>query len=146
MKVELKLQPGLEQPRIQILADRETPELKRLMEYLEQLDLSPIPATDGDRAVLLAPDEVLRFYAEGKGVRAQTKDNSYAVRLRLYELEQRLDSHTFVRISNSEIVNLKQVTALDLSLAGTIRMTLAGAVTTYVSRRYVKKIKQAIGL
>jgi len=43
-------------------------------------------------------------------------------------------------------VNLKKVTALDLSLAGTIRMTLGGTVTTYVSRRYVKKIKQAIGL
>jgi len=146
MKVELKLQPGLEQPTILIQADRETEELRQLVEYLRGLDLSPIPAVDGDRAILLHPGQVLRFYAEGKGVRAQTEENSYSVRLRLYELEQRLDSHTFVRISNSEIVNLKKVTALDLSLAGTIRMTLGGTVTTYVSRRYVKKIKQAIGL
>ena len=51
-----------------------------------------------------------------------------------------------MRISNSEIVNLKKVTSLDLSLTGTIRMTLNGSVTAYVSRRYVKKIKQAIGL
>ena len=51
-----------------------------------------------------------------------------------------------VRISNSEIVNLDYVTALDLSLAGTIRMTLDHSVNTYVSRRYVKRIKEALGL
>lgn len=146
MKVEFEPVPGLEQPRIIIRADRMTRELEQLIRRLSQLDISPIPAADGERAVLLCPDDVLRFYAEGKGVRAQTMEGSYSVRLRLYELEERLDGNTFVRISNSEIVNLKKVTALDLSLAGTIRMTLCGSVTTYVSRRYVKKIKQAVGL
>ena len=70
----------------------------------------------------------------------------YDLRERLYELEGKLDRHTFVRISHSEIVNLRKVTALDLSLTGTIRMTLAGGVVCYVSRRYVKKIKEALGL
>ena len=61
-------------------------------------------------------------------------------------LEERLDGRSFVRVSNSEIVNLKRVTALDLRLTGTIRMTLTGGVTVYVSRRYVKKIKEVLGL
>ena len=43
-------------------------------------------------------------------------------------------------------MNLKRVTALDLSLTGTIRMTLTGGVTAYVSRRYVKKLKEVLGL
>ena len=51
-----------------------------------------------------------------------------------------------MRISHSEIVNLKKVTALDLSLTGTIRMTLSDVTACYVSRRYVKKIKEALGL
>ena len=69
------------------------------------------------------------------------------MKLRLYELEERLDPGAFVRISHSEIVNLKQVTALDLSLAGTIKMTLAGgAAVCWVSRRYVPRIRQALGL
>ena len=41
-------------------------------------------------------------------------------------------------------VVLKKVTGLDLALSGTIRMTLQGDVTTFVSRRYVKKIKQTL--
>ena len=50
----------------------------------------------------------------------------------------------FVRVSNSEIVNLDRVTALDLTLAGTIKMTLEGGTVCWVSRRYVRKIRQAL--
>lgn len=146
MKVELKLQPGLEEAKIVIYAPEETEALQQLMEQLEKKDLSPILALKGERTFLLPPETILRFFADGKGVCAQTAEDTYLVRLRLYELEERLDPHAFVRISNSEIVNLKKVTSLDLSLTGTIRMTLNGSVTAYVSRRYVKKIKQAIGL
>ena len=146
MKVELKLQPGLEEPNIVIYASQETEELRQLMEQLAKKDLSPILALKNERTFLLPPETILRFFTDGKGVSAQTAEGTYLVRLRLYELEERLDPHTFVRISNSEIVNLKKVTSLDLSLTGTIRMTLNGSVTAYVSRRYVKKIKQAIGL
>lgn len=146
MKVEIKLESGLSEPRLVIHAPEETEQLRRLVEQLSRLDFSPIPAQLGERTVLLQPEQVLRFFTDGKGVSAQTAQEVYALRLRLYELEQRLDPRTFVRISNSEIVNLKTVTALDLSLAGTIRMTLNGSLTAYVSRRYVKKIKQAIGI
>ena len=87
------------------------------------------------------------LYAQDKGVYARSETGEvYALRLRLYELEERLDSHTFVRISHSEIVNLKQITALDLTLSGTIKMTLRDGSACFASRRYVKKIKQALGL
>lgn len=101
----------------------------------------------GDAALRVPPGDVLRFYAQDKGVFAQTADGVFTVRQRLYELEESLDPHVFVRVSHGEIVNLRQVTALDLSLSGTIKMTLSGgAAVSYASRRYVKKIKQALNL
>ena len=100
----------------------------------------------GEQTRRIPQGDFLRFYTDGKGVSAQTAEDTFAVRLRLYELEERLDPRRFVRISNSEIVNLDRVTALDLSLTGTICMTLNGNVTAYVSRRYVKKIKETLGL
>lgn len=51
-----------------------------------------------------------------------------------------------MRISNGEIINLDKVTAVDLSLTGTIRMPLGEAGYAYVSRRYVKKIKEVLRL
>ena len=77
---------------------------------------------------------------------AQTDTGEYVLRLRLYEAEQRLNRHSFVRISNSEIINLKKVKGFDLSFAGTICVTLTNGTVTYVSRRYVAKIKQVLGI
>lgn len=147
MDVEVKIEPGRQEPKIIILAGEETASLRQLAEQLSSLALGPIPVWQGERTRLLSQGEFLRFYADGKGVSAQTGSGEiWSVRLRLYELEEKLDPLQFVRISNSEIVNLKRVTALDLSLAGTIRMTLDGSVHTYVSRRYMKKIKETLNL
>ena len=147
MDVEWKLDPNRREPKVIILAGEITPELEELARQLAGLSLAPLTVWRGDRALLIEQRDFLRFYADGRGISAQTvQKEAYAVRLRLYELEERLDRRRFVRISNSEIVNLEHVTALDLSLAGTIRMTLGHSVNTYVSRRYVKKIKEALRL
>ena len=98
------------------------------------------------RAVPLAAEDILRCYGEEKGVKCQTPGGVYDLKERLYELEGRLDRHTFVRISHSEIINLRKVRGLDLSLAGSIRIRLEGDVETFVSRRYVTRMKRVLGL
>ena len=145
-EVEFKLEPGRQEPKIVILAGEESGELRRLAERLSRLALGPIPVSRGEEKLLLPQKDFLRFYADGKGVSAQTAEETYAVRLRLYELEEQLDQVRFVRISNGEIVNLDRITAVDLSLSGTIRVTLDDQVHTYVSRRYMKKIKETLNL
>lgn len=146
MEVELRIDPGRKEPRIVIYAGAETEDVRRLMQDLSGRSLEPISVWEGERTMPVPQGDFLRFYTEGKGVAAQTTGGTWAVRLRLYELEAVLDRARFVRISNSEIINLDRVTAVDLSLTGTIRMTLDQAVTVYVSRRYVKKIKETLGL
>lgn len=146
MDVEFKLDPAQTEPKITITAADLSDEIRDLLMRLEHGRPAAITATRGDRAVLLAPEHVLRFFADGKAVSVQTAEGIFSVRHRLYELEELLDRHKFARISHSEIVNLSHVTALDLSLSGTIRMTLTGGVTCFVSRRCLKKIKQALDL
>ena len=145
MEVEVRIEPERTDVRVVIHAPARTEEVERLLARLSEQEDSLL-GFRGTKAVTLAPEAVLRFYGEDKEVRAQTTEGVYTVRHRLYELEERLDRQQFVRISHSEIVNLRQVTGLDLGLTGTIRMTLTGGVTTYVSRRYVKKIKEVLGL
>lgn len=147
MKVELKIEPGLKRPEVVVRAPALTPEVERLVRRLEGEGENPtVTAYRDGEVLLLARPDVLRFFAEGKGVSCQTAGGVYTVRRRLYELEEELAGTRFVRVSNSEIVNLDKVSALDLSLTGTIKMTLEGNTVVYVSRRYVKKIKQAVGL
>ena len=144
MKVEVRIDPGCGELSAIITAPALTDEVRALAARLA--GSAALIGWDGDRAVPLPEEDILRCYGEEKGVKVQTAGGVYDLRERLYELEARLDRHAFARISHSEIVNLRKITALDLSLTGTIRVTLAGGTVCWVSRRYVKKIKEAIGL
>lgn len=144
MEVKVQIDPNCGEPSVTITAPALTDEVKALAARLSGGGV--LTGWQGERAFPLREEELLRCFAQDKGVKAQTVGGVYDLKERLYELEGKLDRHTFVRISHSEIVNLKKVTALDLSLTGTIRITLAGNTVCYVSRRYVKKIKEALGL
>ena len=92
MEVELKLEPGRQEPKVVILAGEDSPSLERLRAHLSGLSLGPITVWRGERALPVRQEEFLRFFADGKGVSAQTENQIYAVHLRLYELEERLDT------------------------------------------------------
>ncbi len=145
MEVRFHMDPSAEGVTVTVTAPAETEEVKALRALLSPY--TPIPGFQGDRAVLLDPAEAVRFYAQDKGVFAETAAGEvYAVKLRLYELEERLSGRAFARCSNSELVNLRAVTALDLTMSGTIKLTLRGGGVCWVSRRNVKNIKKALGL
>ena len=147
MKVEIRLQEGCPEPHIILVADHMTRELESLVKQLQQNQNLAVAGFQGSQAVLLEPERILRLYAsQGKVFAGTTDDNEYVVKARLYELEARLASEGFVRISNSELVNLRQIKGFDLSLSGTIRVTLSDGQTTYVSRRYMGKIKERLGI
>lgn len=105
-----------------------------------------ISGSKDDKVEVLEQANLIRIYASGGKVFAATDKGEYVLRLRLYELEERLDARQFVRISNSEIVNLRKVSNFDLSFTGTICVKLQDGTVTYVSRRYVPKIKKILGL
>lgn len=146
MHVDIQIDPTLKEVCVTVRAPAQTPEVDALLARLNSRDDRLLGFRDGE-AVPLEPASILRFYGEDKGVLAQTASGLWTVRERLYELEQRLEGLRFVRVSHSEIINLQAVTALDLRLTGTIRITLAeGAAVCYVSRRYVKRIKEVLGI
>ncbi len=144
MEIELRIEPERPDISVTVRAPARTPEVESLLDRLDGGER--LLGFQGDRAERLEPSGILRFYGEEKEVRAQTAAGVFTVRQRLYELETQLAAQQFARISHSEIVNLRQVTALDLSLTGTIRLTLKDGTVCYTSRRYVRKIKEVLGL
>lgn len=142
MKVEINIDPACEDPRIVIHTDRMTEEIESLVRRLSAPSPQTIP-TQTERGVELLPVEsIIRIYAERQKVYAQTAAGLYPLKARLYEMEQRLDGRSFVRISSSELVNTRMITGMDFSLTGTICVSLKGGITTYVSRRHVSEIKK----
>ena len=148
MKLNINIDVGAKEPEILITTAHMTEDVNRVVEFVSRLDDSPtiLSGIRDDKVELLDYDAIIRIYAEEGKVFARTEQGLYQIRLRLYEVEERMDNGKFVRISNSEIVNLKKVKSLDLSFVGTICMELSNGEVSYVSRRYVSKIKKVLGL
>lgn len=146
MKVEVKIDPSYTEPKIVILTASMTDEVSRLMQRLSDNDPHIISGSRDGKIKVLEQNDLFRVYASNGKVFAETGGGEYLLRLRLYEAEERLDPTHFVRISNSEIINLKKVKNFDLSFTGTIFVELMNGTTTYVSRRFVAKIKKLLGI
>ena len=83
------------------------------------------------------------IYSQDGKVLIKTKDGKeYQSRSRIYELENALPQESFLRISNSEIVNFDNVDRLNLKMSGTILIIFKSGNESYSSRRYIKKIKE----
>ncbi len=123
-----------------------TEEITTLMQRLSDHIPQEIVGFDGDVVRLLEPADIVRIYAAIGKVFAVIGDKEYILRLRLYEAEERLNGKGFVRISNSEIINIKKAKKFDLSTVGTICVSLANGNVSFVSRRYVTKIKKTLGI
>ena len=117
MQLSIKIDVNYEEPETVITTARMTDEVNRIVDFINQADTvtTIISGIKNNKIELLAQESLFRIYAEGGKVFAKTEYDLYQLRLRLYELEERLDDTLFVRISNSEIVNLKKVKNLDLS-------------------------------
>ncbi len=146
MKVEIQIDPACTDTHIVILCKQIDDDVSRMAKLLEAQSPQLIVGTKENTMTLLEPHTLIRIFGEGGKVVAITKQGQYQLRLRLYELEECLNSKQFVRISNSEIINIKEVNNFDLSTAGTIRVNMSNQSYTYVSRRYVKRIKQILGI
>jgi DNA-binding LytR/AlgR family response regulator len=94
--------------------------------------------------VMLPQRKIFRIYIVNRKILIQTSERLYEVRKNLRDLEEMLDSESFIRISQSEILNLKRVKNFDFSSTGTIEVELENGDKTYVSRRRVKEIKAAL--
>lgn len=146
MKIEIKIDDTAAETKVIIVTREVTESVQALVKRLSEEHPKVIAGFSEDTVRLLEQEEILRIYAADGKVFAVTEKGEFTLRLRLYELEERLDKKRFVRISNSEIVNLSKVKGFDLSFSGTIRVSLTNGTSTYVSRRYVSKIKTTLGL
>ncbi len=161
MRVEIKIDRACDEPRVVVQTAEVTEEVRELVKRVEnEFGTRPtdrdkeekpeephtIAGIRDEKVEILEQEDIVNVFANGGKVFAVTEKGEYVLRLRLYEAERRLAKDRFVRISNSEIINLKKVDHFDLSFAGTICVRLINGTTTYVSRRQVAKLKKILGI
>ena len=97
MQIEIKTDSSCKEPKVIIVTDAVTEEVQAILKKLSEDGPQIISGMRNEKLKVLEQSELIRIYASGGKVFALTKEGEYVLRLRLYELEERLDKHTFVR-------------------------------------------------
>lgn len=121
-----------------------TPAMQSMVDELQKQDV----LLWGYQEKVVTPlklDEIIRIKTESTEVHVQDISGTYKVKQRIYQLAELLPDN-FIQISSGEIVNFDFIDHLKLSGNGNIILILNNGDETYVSRRYVSKIKRRLGI
>ena len=146
MDVEIKIDAAYKTPKLIIYTNEVTKEISDLVSKLSDDTLKLILGFNNGEIFIINPDDVISIYTENQKILVRCTTGIYRLKNRLYELEENPPTPAFVRISNSEIVNFGKVSSLDMSITGTITLKFINGEKTFVSRRYVEKIKKYLGV
>lgn len=81
---------------------------------------------------------------DGRYVTAKTLTGDHIIKDALARVEECLDPAWFVRISQSEIVNLKFIKNWDFVGGGVIQIKMEKGIVTHTSRRYAMQIRETL--
>ena len=144
MKVELNIDKKFEEIIVTISTNKVNDEIQNLVNYIENKEDYFIGVLDG-KVRLLSTEDIIRVYVEDRKVYVVTVEGKFIVRKKLYEVQNTL-TKDFIKISQSEIANVKYIHSLDLGLRGTIVINYKNSDVSYVSRRMLKEFKMKLGL
>lgn len=146
MKVQLHIDEKFSEEKVIIEAPALSDAIQQLLKFAQQLDKNKvIRAKKEEEIYLLDTTEIQRVYIENRQVWAETVTDNYHLGLPLYQVLELLPAD-FLQISQSEIINTKQIDHLKLTGSGLIQITLKNGQITYSSRRYLKAIKEKLQL
>ena len=144
MKVELNIDEKFKEILVTISTDKINDEVQELVNYIEYKEDYLVGIAD-DKVCVLDISDIIRVFVEDRKVFVVTTKGKFVVRKKLYEMNNLL-TKDFVKISLSEIANIKFIKNLDLSIRGTIVIVYKNSDISYVSRRLLKYFKTKLGL
>ena len=98
------------------------------------------------KIVLIEKKDILFFESVEHKVFAYTQEDVFETKLKLYELEQTLPPKSFFRANKAVIVNINKIKSLSPAFSGRFEALLKNDYKVIISRSYVPKLKELLGL
>jgi DNA-binding LytR/AlgR family response regulator len=147
LSIKLIIEEGWPEITVYIKSGERNEDVEGIISAIESYSdrrMPKLPAYFHDSMVILPQMQIIRIFMDSRKAIAETSQRMYELRMTLKEAEEILDDRSFVRISQSEIINLRRVKSFDFSTSGTIGVVLENGEKTWVSRRRVKSVKDAL--
>ena len=144
MKVKIEISEEYDPAYAVIYTKAVTEEIQKVSDLLQQ-DNGPVTAYSEDRLVVLQPEEIYMVRVEDETTVIYSKENKYKSRKRLKEIYAQVGDG-FMQISKSTLINLSYMDSIEPGFSGTLLLKLKNGCKDYVSRFYLKALKQYLGL
>ena len=144
VEIEVVLNEKYIDPKVTIKTKANTRQVENIIYAIENAsdnDFPQIVANDNDKLVFISQRDIVRIYTEGRRILLQTADEIYTVKRTLAGLEEDLNPDRFLRISQSEIINLYKVKCFDISVSGTIGVEFDCGIKSWASRSRMKQVR-----
>lgn len=147
MKITIETPKAGEEDEIIIRVADLTDEILATVKKLKDGDVKDSIAVNlNDSIHMLPTKEIYYFDSVDNRVFAYTKDKSFEVKMKLYEIEEDSSLTSFVRISKNTIVNIKKINQLSPEFNGRFEAKLLNGESVIVSRGYVPALKKKLGI
>ncbi|MBF0710766.1 MULTISPECIES: LytTR family DNA-binding domain-containing protein [unclassified Gemella] len=144
MKLELFTDSSTDEKIIKIYTNKIDEKIQKIIDIVNSKQNTIVAYRDKE-AQLLDENFIERIFIEDRKIKIYYQTKTYISKLKLYEIEKML-TDDFIKISQSEIVNIKYVKKLDFSYSGTIKLIFKNGIETFVSRRSIKEFKNKLGI
>lgn len=144
-KVDIVIDKLLAVKHVIISCNEFSKEISRIKEYAEQIE-NTITVKIGNDKMQIIPTEIFYIESVDKHTFIYLESGVGESSLRLYELEEMLNKSKFLRVSKSCIVNMVNVKSISVMINRNLTLTMSNGEKVIVSRRYVKKMNELIGM
>ncbi len=121
-----------------------TREFAEIRDYVLRKGESMTAYTQEREAVRIRIEDILYFEAVGELVFAYLETQIYEVKLRLYQIEDRLRGANILWASKSVLVNLEHILSVRPALNGRLYARMENGEDILISRNYAKQIARHI--
>ena len=125
--------------------DENVIKLISLIKNINNNDKKVIGISKGE-TYCLDKNEILYFETVDRKTFCYTQDGIFEVAMKLYEIDEKYEDTSFLRISKSFIVNLNRVKSVKPEFDGKMLATMDNGEKIYISRQYVPEFKKKIGI
>lgn len=133
MKIQINVNPEIEEDELVIHCRRMTQEIEHMIASLRVAEFKLTGSKDG-QTYILDVGQVLYIDTIDRKVFLYTHQDVYETPLKLYELEERLGARDFFRAGKSSIVSLSHIQSLRSDLDGRLLVTMDNGEKLIVSR------------
>ncbi|MCR5250401.1 MAG: LytTR family transcriptional regulator DNA-binding domain-containing protein [Lachnospiraceae bacterium] len=145
MKIEIDIDDKYADTEVLIRAKHLTQDVEKMIAMLRMVNMQ-IGVKQNDETYLLDTDRIVYIETVDRKTFVYTENEVYESELKLYEIEQELLEHDFLRISKQSIVNLRMIRSLRSEINRKIRVTLKNGEQIVVSRMYSEELRRKLGL